>query len=211
MISFIKGTIEILKNDFIILENNGIGYKIFVSQNTLSYLNTNNNNNNNNLKLFTYTHFTQDNLSLFGFLTIEELEIFQKLITVSGVGVKSAISLLGSLSPNDIITAILSGDIKTLCLGQGIGKKGAERIILELKDKLDIADIFNKDDDYNSNTIISLVGNQENINETIEALVSLGFSKSEVLKAISSINSDISNIDLESSKLIALCLKKLSS
>lgn len=215
MISFIKGSIETdicLQADYIILENNGIGYKIFVSQSTIAYLTQNLNTTQNNIfKIFTHTNFSQDNLALFGFLSFEELQIFQKLITVSGVGVKSGLSLLDSLSPKEIITAILSCDTKSLCLGHGIGKKASERIILELKDKLSLNDIL-EDSHLNSSTqqLLSSEGNKENIAEATEALISLGFSKSEVLKAITSISKLDVDYSLDSSKLIALCLKKLN-
>ncbi len=215
MISFIKGTLDInsIQLDYIILENNGIGYKVFVSQTTISYLNNNlsdASNANNTFKVFTHTHFSQDNIALFGFLNFEELQIFQKLITVSGVGVKSGLSLLDCLSPQDLITAILSGDTKALCLGHGIGKKASERIILELKDKVDLNDVIG-----NSSTSLesanNLNSNQENISEATEALIALGFSKSEVLKVITSVSKLDLDSSLTSSKLIALCLKKLNN
>ncbi|MFI3230576.1 MAG: Holliday junction branch migration protein RuvA [bacterium] len=211
MISFIKGILDThsIQADHIILENNGIGYKIFVSQTTINNLN-NNLSDNNTFKVFTHTHFSQDNISLFGFLNFEELQIFQKLITVSGVGVKSGLSLLDCLSPQDLITAILSGDTKALCLGHGIGKKASERIILELKDKVDLDDVLgnstiNLESDNNLNS------NQQNISEATEALISLGFSKSEVLKVITSVSKLDLDLNLSSSKLIALCLKKLKN
>lgn len=211
MISFIKGILDThsIQADHIILENNGIGYKIFVSQTTINNLN-NNLGDNNTFKVFTHTHFSQDNISLFGFLNFEELQIFQKLITVSGVGVKSGLSLLDCLSPQDLITAILSGDTKALCLGHGIGKKASERIILELKDKVDLDDVLgnstiNLESDNNLNS------NQQNISEATEALISLGFSKSEVLKVITSVSKLDLDLNLSSSKLIALCLKKLKN
>ena len=140
-------------------------------------------------------------ISLFGFLTLEELQLFEMLITVSGVGPKGSMALLNVMSPKEIVSAIITSDIKVLSSGQGIGKKIAQRIALELKDKVDILDTMG----IETKTVKDIEENNTT-KETLEALVTLGFTKQEILKAISSIEDK--NIPVD--KMIGLCLKKLS-
>ena len=199
MISFIKGDIEILKEGLIIIENNGIGYKINVSENLYAYLCK----NRKDIKLYTYMNVKEGDISLYGFLDLEELSLFERLITVSGVGPKGAIALLSVMSVREIISAIITSDIKALSSGQGIGKKIAQRIALELKDKVDIEEAINIDIDMQ---IVDSIEEDGATKETLEALVALGFTKQEILKAISSIEDK--NIPVD--KMISLCLKKLS-
>lgn len=197
MISFIKGNVEVLKDGIILIENNGIGYKVNVSERSYVYLCK----NNQNVKIYTFMNVKEGEISLFGFLTLEELQLFEMLITVSGVGPKGSMALLNVMSPKEIVSAIITSDIKVLSSGQGIGKKIAQRIALELKDKVDILDTMGievktvKDIEENNTT-----------KETLEALVTLGFTKQEILKAISSIEDK----DIPVDKMIGLCLKKLS-
>ncbi len=197
MISFIKGNIEILKEGLIIIENNGIGYKVNVSEKLYTYLYK----NRENVKLYTFMNVKEGDISLFGFLTLEELQLFERLITVSGVGPKGAIALLNIMSPQEIISAIITSDIKALSSGQGIGKKIAQRIALELKDKVDIIDAINIEPQ-----VAQDIEQDDNTRETLEALVALGFTKQEILKAINNIEDK--NIPVD--KMISLCLKKLS-
>lgn len=197
MISFIKGNIEILKEGLIIIENNGIGYKVNVSEKLYTYLYK----NRENVKLYTFMNVKEGDISLFGFLTLEELQLFERLITVSGVGPKGAIALLNIMSPQEIISAIITSDIKALSSGQGIGKKIAQRIALELKDKVDIIDAINIEAQ-----VAQDIEQDDNTRETLEALVALGFTKQEILKAINNIEDK--NIPVD--KMISLCLKKLS-
>lgn len=196
MISFIKGSAEIFKEKTIIIENSGIGYKVFVTDRVIEYVSK----NNQNVKIYTYMNVKEDEISLFGFLDKDELNIFEKLITISGVGPKGAVSLLNAMSPSEISLAIITSDIKALSKGQGIGKKTAERIALELKDKIEIFDtIQTKKEAFNQ------AENDTDKKEAIEALISLGFSKSEAVLAINKIDED-----LPLDKLISKALKNLS-
>lgn len=197
MISFIKGSVEVLKDGIILIENNGIGYKVNVSERSYVYLCK----NNQNVKIYTFMNVKEGEISLFGFLTLEELQLFEMLITVSGVGPKGSMALLNVMNPKEIISAIITSDIKTLSSGQGIGKKIAQRIALELKDKVDILDTMG----IETKTVKNIEENNTT-KETLEALVTLGFTKQEILKAISSIEDK--NIPVD--KMIGLCLKKLS-
>lgn len=197
MISFIKGNVEVLKDGIILIENNGIGYKVNVSERSYVYLCK----NNQNVKIYTFMNVKEEEISLFGFLTLEELQLFEMLITVSGVGPKGSMALLNVMSPKEIVSAIITSDIKVLSSGQGIGKKIAQRIALELKDKVDILDTMG----IETKTVKDIEENNTT-KETLEALVTLGFTKQEILKAISSIEDK--NIPVD--KMIGLCLKKLS-
>lgn len=197
MISFIKGNIEILKEGLIIIENNGIGYKVNVSEKLYSYLYK----NRQNVKIYTFMNVKEGEISLFGFLTLDELQLFERLITVSGVGPKGAIALLNVMTPQEIITAIITSDIKSLSSGQGIGKKIAQRIALELKDKVDISDAINIEPQ-----VISNIEEDDTTKETLEALIALGFTRQEIVKSINSIEDKNISVD----KMISLCLKKLS-
>mgnify|MGYP005763907925 FL=1 len=197
MISFIKGNIEILKENFLVIENNGIGYKINISGKLYTYLSK----NRENIKLYTFMNVKEGDISLFGFLTLEELQLFEKLITVSGVGPKGAIALLNIMNPQEIISAIITSDIKTLSSGQGIGKKIAQRMVLELKDKVDIMDVIN----IKPETVEDIEEN-DTTKATLEALLALGFTRQEILKVINGIEDK--NIPVE--KMISLCLRKIN-
>ena len=197
MISFIKGNIEILKENSLVIENNGIGYKINISGKLYTYLSK----NRENIKLYTFMNVKEGDISLFGFLTLEELQLFEKLITVSGVGPKGAIALLNIMNPQEIISAIITSDIKTLSSGQGIGKKIAQRMVLELKDKVDIIDVIN----IKPETVEDIEEN-DTTKATLEALLALGFTRQEILKVINGIEDK--NIPVE--KMISLCLRKIN-
>lgn len=199
MISFIKGSAEIFKEKIILIENNGIGYKVFVTDRVLEYVSR----NTQEVKIYTYMNASMNikeiEISLFGFLNIDELNIFEKLISISGVGPKGAISLLNVMQPSEIALAIITSDVKSLSKGQGIGKKTAERIALELKDKMELFDTINT----NKNVFEDTENNLDK-KEAIEALISLGFSRSETIKAINEVNENLSTENLISKALKVL-------
>ncbi len=194
LISFIKGVAKIFSPNTILIINNGIGYKVFVTDKVLEHISK----TSLEIEVYTYMNIKQDEISLFGFLLKEELDIFEKLILVSGVGPKSAISLLNAMSFDELMTAIMYSDTKKLAKGVGIGSKTAQRIVLELKDK-----IFDK---AYENTLNYINNNETDIKkDAIEALLELGFSKSEVILAIDKIQED-----LPLDKIISKALKLLS-
>ncbi len=200
MISYIKGIVVHIDENEVILENSGVGYRIFVSEATAAALLP----KGEQRQLFTYMSVKEDNISLYGFCTYSELQLFHKLITVSGVGPKGGLSLLSQLSPNDIITAILTEDVKTLCHAQGIGKKMAQRLILELKDKFSISDTditAFTDTSESENTLAATPRI-----EALEALVSLGYSRSEAIKSLEKIYTDT----MSTSELLKAALKQLT-
>ena len=177
MISYVKGTVAYIGNDCIVVDNNGIGYNIQVSSSTASAVVM-----EKEVQIYTYMNVKENELSLFGFLTKEELNMFNLLISVNGFGTKSAEAMLGALSPSQLALAIATEDIKALSVGQGIGKKIAQRIALELKDKVGADTIT---------TGVELVQKVDVTTgeraEALSALMALGFTKNEAENAIKAV------------------------
>ncbi|SKA80996.1 Holliday junction DNA helicase subunit RuvA [Caloramator quimbayensis] len=178
MIAYIKGDIEVMGDDYIIIDNNGIGYLINMPLSDIEKLK----NQRENVKINTYQYVREDAIGLFGFLSTEGLNMFKMLINVSGVGPKAALSILSSVSPSNLILSIIMGDEKTLCRAQGIGKKLAQRIILELKDKFKDYDLTQKgkndNNDYAENDGM----------EALAALMALGYTRQEAASAIKQVD-----------------------
>lgn len=195
MIEFIIGDIVDIDEDFTIIQNNNMGYKVFSSSNTLRQLEI----GKKDQMIYTQLNVREDGLFLFGFTSKEEMDMFNLLLRVSKIGPKIGIGVLSALTPNQIKISILNKDITTLCKAPGIGKKTAERIILELKDKIDLN--VNLEEDIEAINV-----NNNAYDEALEALISLGYSRFEVERSIRSINID--NMDVED--IIRNSLKKLS-
>ena len=193
MIDFIIGDIVDIKEDFTIIQNNNIGYKIFSSSTSLRDLEV----GKKDQMIYTKLNVRDDGLFLFGFITEEEMEMFNLLLRVSKIGPKTGIGVLSALTSNQLKIAIMNKDIPTLCKAPGIGKKTAERIVLELKDRIDTNVELEIE---NINTVSS------GYDEAIEALISLGYSRFEVEKSIR--NSNIENMEVE--EVIRIALNKLS-
>jgi len=199
MIAYIKGSLEVKANEFVIIEANGIGYKVFVPFSTMQNLGK----EGINVKLFTYLYIREDVMNLFGFLTQDELGMFELLISVSGVGPKAALSIISSLSPSAFALAVITDDAKKLTKAQGVGAKTAQRIILELKDK-----IKNEQLSYSSGRNIDQERTEENgsvASEAISALMVLGYSQAEAAKAVADVCDD--NMDVEA--VVKNALKKM--
>ena len=196
MFEFIIGDIVNIKEDYIVLQNNGIGYKIFTSTNSMAKLEM----GMKNAMIYTYLNVREDGVFLYGFTSEEEIDMFLLLLRVSKIGPKIGLGVLSTLTPNRIKMAILGRDFETLCKAPGIGKKTAERIVLELKDRID-KDLVLVDDDTDMNLDIS-----NNYQETINGLMSLGYTRMEIEKILRNI--DISKKSVED--IIREVLKKLS-
>lgn len=181
MYAYIKGSLEIKASDHVVVEANGIGYKIFMSGNTIQRLGE----LNSNVKIFTHYHVREDNISLYGFYNLEELRMFELLISVSGVGAKSAIAILSNITPSAFALAVISNDIKALTKLPGIGAKSAQRIILELKDKLKTEETIAAEGDFEIQTVLA---KDDNVHEAISALQVLGYPVKDATKAVSSID-----------------------
>ena len=187
MFAYIKGSLEMKSNGYIVIDINGLGYKVFMSQNNIDTIGE----LHNIIKVFTYVKVREDDISIYGFKTQEELKMFELLISVSGVGAKSALVMLSCIEPSDFAIAVISNDIKVLTKVPGIGNKSAQRIILELKDKLKEEQIEEKLKDSSK----KLKDNSENINEAISGLMVLGYSKKDIEKVFEHL--DIDNLSIE--------------
>lgn len=187
MFAYIKGSLEMKSSGYIVIDINGLGYKIFMSQNNIDSIGE----LHNIIKVFTYVKVREDDISIFGFKTQEELKMFELLISVSGVGAKSALVMLSCIEPSDFAIAVISNDVKVLTKVPGIGNKSAQRIILELKDKLKEEQLEEKLKDSSKR----LKDNNENTNEAISGLMVLGYSKKDIEKAFEHL--DIDNLSIE--------------
>jgi Holliday junction DNA helicase RuvA len=200
MYSYIKGTLEEVHEDLIVVENNEIGYNIRIPARVLDELPP----KGEKVKIYTYLHVREDNFSLFGFLSRDELEMFRLLINVSGIGPKGGLSLLSVLSTNDIRFAIASEDAKTISKAPGVGAKTAKRLIIELKDKINLEDAISGLEDAPAEVS---GGNNQVRKDATEALVSLGYSATDAAKVLSGIEID-ENTDVED--VLKAALKNLA-
>ena len=181
MYAYIKGIIEDIETDKVIIECNGIGYNVFVPATVtagLGYI-------GKEIKLYTYLNVKEDTFNLFGFLSKEDLKLFKMLISVNGIGPKGALGILGTFTADDLRFAIMSGDSKSIATAPGIGKKTAEKVILELRDKLKLSDTFFGNDEEDILTD-AVTGNNDIISEAAMALTALGYGQGEALKAVRS-------------------------
>lgn len=169
MISFLVGLIEEKNENKLELDVNGVGFEVNISSNTLASLPM----QGNNVKVYTYMAVREDDISLYGFSTIEERELFFKLISVSGIGPKMAIGILSGLSISDLTMAIIKADTKLLSKIKGLGKKTAERLCLELKDKLSV--ISSPDDSVFNNDEYD----EDALQMAIDTLISLGINRND--------------------------------
>lgn len=199
MIGYIKGTVEYMDAESIILEANNVGFRILVPQ---SYQGVRV-HLGDEVQIFTFMSVREDDITLFGFLTQEELEVYKLLLTVSGIGPKAALGVLSYLEPDALRLAVLTDDDKTIAKAPGIGKKTAQKIILELKDKFDLEDVIKQE----SETFTAETTDTEAISDAVQALVSLGYSNSDSLKAVRKAASSGEGHDSES--LLKAALKLL--
>jgi len=197
MYAYISGTLTEINKESVVIDNNGIGYEIFVSSILISHLPV----VGSEIKLFTYLHITDNDKTIFGFLSKAEKEMFLLLLSVNSVGPKSALSVLSVLEIDDLKFAILSEDKNTIKKANGIGDKAAQRIIIDLKDKISIEEAFEEKINNTDNEADSKV--QMAKSDAVLALNALGYSNTEVLKAISKIE----NInELETQQIIKAAL-----
>ncbi|MGN0341993.1 MAG: Holliday junction branch migration protein RuvA [Roseburia sp.] len=183
MYAYIKGQLaEIVGAEHIVVENNGIGYNVRVSSRTVEELP----DIGQQVKVYTYQYIREDAMELYGFLTRDDKKVFELLIGVSGIGPKGALAILSVMSTDDLRFAVLSDDAKAIAKAPGVGNKTAQRLIIELKDKLSLEDAF---EDKLTHTLLNeekkeQIGRKQ---EAIEALVALGYSASEAAGAIRSL------------------------
>lgn len=174
MISYIKGELTEIMEDAIVVENNGIGFNIRVPATVISEFSV----TGEQVKVYTYLQIREDAHSLYGFLTRDDLEIFKMLINVNGIGPKGALAILSTISPDDLRFAVLSDDVKLISSAPGIGAKTAQKLIIELKDKIKLSDAFEQALAHQeSSTGMSVDFSARN--EAVEALVALGYGNAE--------------------------------
>lgn len=195
MIGYLKGKLLNAEDGVVLLENGGVGYEITCSASVYAKLLSSNGG-----EVYVYTSVKEDGVSLFGFDGIEEKKMFLKLISVSGVGPKMGISVLSEMSAKDLTVKIASGDVKGLSTVKGLGKKTAERIILELRDKVDGISVSASD------SAVSMPAFSSEEEDAVLALISLGFSRGESEKAVAAAKAEgVSQLE----KLISYALKNI--
>ena len=185
MISYIRGIIDFVDSDKAIIDNHGIGYLEQLGQ-------------GEEIKIYTYLSVKEDAMQLFGFLSRDELDIFKKLIAVSGVGPKGAISIISTCSGDSLLMAIMSGDSKAISKAPGIGNKTAQKIIIELKDKIDLNEMI--ENEFKSSDIAIASGIKSDV---VEALTSLGYPKTAAINAVKSVK-NIEDMNVEAALKEAL-------
>ena len=177
MIAYLKGIIDIKRQDYVVIDVHGVGYKIFMPEGAIQNLEV-----DSEAKIYTFMRVREDDVSLYGFLNVEELAMFELLISVGGIGAKSAVGILSNIAPSKFALAVITDDVATLKKLPGIGAKTAQRIILELKDKIKTQEATEQENEIKQKTEVS-----DSAKDAIEALQVLGYTRREVEEAISKI------------------------
>ena len=196
MIGFVEGIIEYIDVDKIVVNNNGVGYNVFMPASQIDTLNV-----DETVRVFTYLNVREDAMQLFGFLTRDDLEVFKLLITVNGIGPKGGLAVLSTITTDDLRVAVISEDAKSISKAPGIGAKTAQKVIIELKDKLNLEDVLEPKLDANFQ-----VNDNNSMSEAVMALVALGYSQADAYRAVKSID-NIEELDVEN--VIKMALKKI--
>ena len=205
MISFIRGLVADTTENAVILENNGIGYEIFMTGSSIEQVSR----IDGEVKIHTYFQVREDAMQLYGFLSKDDLEMFRLLLNVNGIGPKAALGVLAGLTADELRFAVLSDDIKTISKAPGIGKKTAQKLILELKDKLKLEDAFEKKLAHEQEAAsVSGFLIHDGRQEAAEALIALGYSSTDAMKAVRKVT-DVSPDDVEALLKAALNSYKL--
>ncbi|MCR5701235.1 MAG: Holliday junction branch migration protein RuvA [Lachnospiraceae bacterium] len=197
MIGYIRGIVTGIYKDYVILENNGIGYRVFTSSKSIVDI-----DNGVEATFHTHLYVREDEMTLYGFATYEEIELFKKLISISGIGPKAALSILSELSVKEFMIAVMTGDTKSITRANGVGPKVASRIVLELKDKLDFDEAMSLEGAGSSEE----VADSSVLADTVLAMVALGISDSDARRAISKV---AGAADMDSGKLLKEALKNI--
>ncbi len=180
MISYIRGTLAAFEEDKVIVDVGGVGYGIYMSGQDMGRLP----GVGSEVKIHTYLNVKEDAMQLYGFLTRDALQVFRLLIGVSGIGPKGGLGILSALTPDDLRFAVMAGDVKAISAAPGIGKKTAEKLILELKDKLHLEDALEHAVMEDSGPAAALGHMGDAQTDAVQALVALGYGSTEALKAV---------------------------
>ena len=205
MLAYIKGILEIKTKGYIVVEAGGLGYKIFMPESTIA----NTGNIGDKVQIYTFMRDWEDDVSLYGFLTNEELRMFELLLSVSGIGAKGALGILSNITPSQFALAVISNDVAILKKVPGIGPKTAQRAILELKDKLKKEQEISIAEGEETSNIEKVIKEDEKVSEAISALQVLGYSKREIVEALQTI--EVTSLSVEDiiKKGLANLAKKL--
>lgn len=205
MIAYVKGELVQKQIGYVVIDVGGLGYKIFMSEPSIDEIG----NIGDTVKVHTYYKVSEDDISLFGFNSQEELRMFELLISVSGIGAKTAIAMLACIEPSQFAIAVISDDIDTLKKIPGVGPKSAQRIVLELKDKMkkeqQITELTNATSEQKSK-VKKIIVTDSKVQEAIDALQVLGYTRKDVEKALERINT----AELTVENIIKQALRELS-
>lgn len=203
MISFIKGYVAETTENSVILETDSIGYEIFMTGPAIEETSR----MQDKIKIYTYFHVREDVMQLYGFLSRDDLEMFRLLLNVNGIGPKAAMGVLAAITADELRFAVLSDDVKTISRAPGIGKKTAQKLILELKDKLKLEDAFEKKLDHQEeNLSLADTSLRDSRQEAVEALTALGYSSTNALRAVRQVSEETGD-DVEA--ILKAALKQL--
>ncbi len=180
MIASIRGILSEQGKDYVVLENQGVGFQIFVTSRTAGQMPL----QGTEVKLLTWLQVREDDMTLFGFMSAEEKNMFLKLIGVTGVGPRVALAILSGFSVSELIMAIVSEDSRAISRAQGVGKKTAERVILELKEKVDASGALETSSDF----ALPKAAESDTVRQAVQALMALGYSSVEASRAVSRVN-----------------------
>ena len=203
MISFIKGYVAETTENSVILETDSIGYEIFMTGTAIEETSR----MQDKIKIYTYFHVREDTMQLYGFLSRDDLEMFRLLLNVNGIGPKAAMGVLAAITADELRFAVLSDDVKTISRAPGIGKKTAQKLILELKDKLKLEDAFEKKLNHQEeNLSLADTSLRDSRQEAVEALTALGYSSTNALRAVRQVSEETGD-DVEA--ILKAALKQL--
>ena len=192
MIAFVRGTAVDMTENSVIVEAGGIGYEIYMTGTDLSQIHM-----GEEVKIHTYFNVREDAMQLYGFRSKDDLQMFKLLLGVNGVGPKAAVGVLAGITADELRFAILSDDVKTLSKAPGIGKKTAQKLILELKDKMKLEDAFELKLAHEQEKAVAGLGEiSDGRQEAVEALVALGYSSTDALRAVRKVT-DVPPDDVE--------------
>lgn len=209
MIAYVNGILENIEEGLAVIDVNGIGVNVFISGSTMDRMP----GIGEAVKLYTYTNVKEDSFTLFGFLSRDELNLFKMLITVNGIGPKGGLSILSVMTPDDLRFAILAGDSKSLSKAPGIGKKTAERITLELRDKLKVSEDELLGGSAGVASMSGAMGESDGVNpardEAVAALVALGYNSTDSMKAVRKVLASSPEAGDDTERLLKLALKEM--
>lgn len=201
MIAFIRGIVADMTESSIILEAGNIGYEIFMTSSAMDRLLR----TGEEVKIHTHFHVREDAMQLYGFLSKDDLQMFRLLLGVNGIGPKAALGVMSGITPDELRFAVLSDDVKTISKAPGIGKKTAQKLILELKDKLKLEDAFELKLAH-EHAVEGSASVHDGHQEAVEALVALGYSNTDALRAVRQVT-DVDAEDVEA--VLRAALKNL--